>query len=175
MTTWKWQCMFVIVVTSNVFGETICYKLIINQFVLSLFFCVSFVFIIACCVLKFFITFPNCCKCGVNSCVSTTKCLCVNALCYNLLHKFSSLHISMLHFIVAMGPICLGLLPYFDWLFVFFFLFGLCFFVFFFTLYFWWMGSYPWFLYIHGFFICNKFDVQKTLIKILSFFCFFKK
>jgi len=133
-----------------------------------------FVFIIACCVLKFFITFPNYCKCGVDSCVSTTKRLCVKALCYNLLHKFSSLHISMLHFIVAMGPICLGLLPYFYWLFAFVFSLACVFFVFVFILYFWWMGSCHWFLYINGFSICKKFDVQKTSIIFFVIFLFFK-
>jgi hypothetical protein len=153
MITWKWQCTIVIVVTSNVFGETPYYNLIfsINLHHHFIFF-VSFVFIIACCVLKFIITFPNYCKCGVNSCVSTTTCLYVKALCYNLLHNFSSLHISMLHFIVTKGLICLGLLFYFILIVCFCFLFGLCLFVFFFTLYFWWMGSYPWFFNIHGFF-----------------------
>jgi len=53
------------------------------------------------------------------------------------------------------------------------FLFGLCLFVFFFTLYFWWMGSYPWFLYIHDFSICNKFDVQ--IDKVFCHFFVFKK
>jgi len=62
------------------------------------------------------------------------------------------------HF-VAMGPICIGFLPY---LIVFFcFFFGLCVLVHSFALYFWWMGSSPWFkkknLYTwFFFFLCSS-------------------
>jgi hypothetical protein len=100
---------------------------------------------------------------------------CVKALCYNLLYNFFSWHISMLHFNVAMVPICLGLLPYVCRLFAFVFSLACVYLSFFFAFYFWWMSSYPWFLYIKCFSICNKFDVQKTFDKffflILLFFC----
>jgi hypothetical protein len=127
------------------------------------------VFITACCVLKFIITFPNYCKCGVNSCVSTTTCLYVKALCYNLLHNFSSLHISMLHFIVIMGPICLGLLLFFYWFFVFVFSLACVYLCFFSPCTFdGWVLILDFFIYM-VFSICNKFDVQKTFDFFLSF------
>jgi hypothetical protein len=124
-----------------------------------MFFVFFVLFIIACCVLKFFITFPNYCKCGVNSCVSTINCLCVKALCYNLLHNFFSLHISMLHFILAMNPICLGFLSYFYSLFAFVFSLACVYWCFSSPCTFdGWVTILDFYIYL-VFFICNKFDV----------------
>ncbi len=127
--------MFVIVVTSNVFGETPCYNLIFSiNLHCHYYFFVSFVFIIVCCVLKFFTTFSNYCKCGVNSCVSTTKLLmCQSSLLQLVIQllfmtyfnaPFQCCHGS---YLLRAFTLCLQIV-------CFCFLFGLCLFVLFFRL-----------------------------------------
>ncbi len=54
----------------------------------------------------------------------------------------------------------------FIWFFLivcFCFIFGLCLLEFSFALYFWWMGSHPWFLILHGFLIKDNFNHSPVL------------